>query len=550
MPNPKESTAGVDKLSWKIETNQEDINVGIWDFAGHTVTHAVHQFFLSERCLYIMVYDGRTEKRDRLEYWLDHMKNYGGDSKAIILVNKKDENRVDIPINRLKEKYPVLNNYNFNIKEDQIELENLRQEIADYIQNNPSWEKQQIPECHYQVKEALEQYFNPLSAEESKEHIPKEDFLKLVDKFSKDADIDQMLKDLHALGIALWYDKIEDFDDLVLNPEWISNGVYKIVNWVSNQNRHSIKIQECNQVFADEINRYPNLKSHQFLFNLMKNYELAYETDGGSDLIIPHLLNEDRPKELPVFQVGESLQLQYKAEQLLPPNTISRFIVRHHEQIKSDELVWRYGVVLEDAQRNIALVREEDRTISVSVMGTGKTKYISELRDTLNEIFASYKSERPELQYRIVRHGEIPINDDKDLWLSERNIVGHISSEELFFDPLTNQKFPLNYVAVEYNIPMTSLPTAERHSYVKEEGITLDIKNTVKENIISGRLDAAFRECLLYVKNTRNTTSLITLFSRFNDIDQNFNDGVIDFQEYSKFKSQIVKSFLNFIEAI
>ena len=78
MTTDDESTAGVNTMPWKLE--DENINVRIWDFAGHTVTHAVHQFFLSERCLYIMVYDGRTEERNRLEYWLNHMENYGGDS--------------------------------------------------------------------------------------------------------------------------------------------------------------------------------------------------------------------------------------------------------------------------------------------------------------------------------------------------------------------------------------------------------------------------------------------------------------------------------------
>ena len=93
-------------------------SVRIWDFAGHTVTHAVHQFFLSERCLYMMVYDGRTEERNRLEYWLNHMKNYGGDSKAIILVNKRDQHSVDIPINSLKEQYPIEGFYTFSIGDD------------------------------------------------------------------------------------------------------------------------------------------------------------------------------------------------------------------------------------------------------------------------------------------------------------------------------------------------------------------------------------------------------------------------------------------------
>jgi len=50
MTTDDESTAGVNTSLWKLE--RENINVHIWDFAGHTVTHAVHQFFLSERCLY------------------------------------------------------------------------------------------------------------------------------------------------------------------------------------------------------------------------------------------------------------------------------------------------------------------------------------------------------------------------------------------------------------------------------------------------------------------------------------------------------------------
>ena len=150
----------------------------------------------------------------------------------------------------------------------------------------------------------------------------------------------------------------------------------------------------------------------------------------GKSLIIPHLLKEDRPEKLPDFQVGESLMLRYKAEQPLPPNTISRFIVRHNQEIKKekgDYLVWRYGVVLKDNKGSIAQVREEKQTISVSVKGRNKTNYISALRETLNDIFNSYKSEKPELQYRIVEYGEILDAPDSmtPLLLSDRKIFNH-----------------------------------------------------------------------------------------------------------------------------
>jgi len=194
MATDDESTAGVDTMLWKLE--HESINVSIWDFAGHTVTHAVHQFFLSERCLYIMVYDGRAEERNRLEYWLDHMKNYGGDSKAIILVNKRDPHPVDIPINSLKEQYYIEKDYTFSIKDDRAVLDLFRKDVAGYIKNNPSWNKQEIPKNYFQVKEDLELLFTNRKDVKGKEHITKEQFKKIANKVD---DIEKLLNtDFHS----------------------------------------------------------------------------------------------------------------------------------------------------------------------------------------------------------------------------------------------------------------------------------------------------------------------------------------------------------------
>ncbi|HJO56509.1 MAG TPA: ADP-ribosylation factor-like protein, partial [Candidatus Scalindua sp.] len=166
-----ESTAGVDTTFWKLE--RENINVSIWDFAGHTVTHAAHKFFLSERCLYIMVYNGRTDDSDKLVYWLDHMKNYGGDSRAIILVNEFDPHSVEIPVNSLKEQYPIEGVYTFSIKKDKKKLKDFRDKVADYIKSNPSWENQVIPASYYQVKDELETLFVKEDNEKGEERITR-----------------------------------------------------------------------------------------------------------------------------------------------------------------------------------------------------------------------------------------------------------------------------------------------------------------------------------------------------------------------------------------
>jgi len=269
---------------------------------------------------------------------------------------------------------------------------------------------------------------------------------------------------------------MEKFDTLVLNPEWISHGVYKIINWVDKEKKHALTLNDFATVFEEDANRYPTVQ-HEFLFDLMKHYELAYEAEKEKCLIIPYLLNEDRPAKLPVFSVGESLMLRYKAEQPLPPSTISRFIVRHNQEIKKekkDSLVWRYGVVLEDVNGSIALVREENQIISVAVKGQDKTNYISRVRETLNDIFNSYKSEKPELQYRVERYGEIPedVEAKNPLWLPDRWIFNYSNENEPYYDDITKQHIVLGNTVNIYNI------SAEKLMLGGQGNIFIDNKTT------------------------------------------------------------------------
>jgi GTPase SAR1 family protein len=452
MTEAHESTPGVDTTFWKLEN--ADMNVRIWDFAGHTVTHAVHQFFLSERCLYIMVYDGRTEDRNRLEYWLNHMANYGGNSQAFILVNKRDGHTPDIAINSLKEKYPIAGFYAFSIQDDNDGLEEFRNEVAAYISSNPSWNKLEIPTQYYQVKNELEEIFLNSADKKGQEHISKEDFNKIAKKHEVDNQ-DHLLSNLHALGVSLWYPDMEGVDTLVLNPEWISHGVYTIINWAHEQKKYSVSLKDFSEAFEKVAERY-HAAQHGFLFKLMQRYELAFEVKDKQTLIIPHLLKTDQPPNLPVFEVGDSLMLRYKAEQPLPPNTISRFIVRHNEQIRKGaqfHWAWRYGVVLEDGKGTVALVREDDRTISVSVKGPDKTKYISTLRETLNAIFDSYKSNKPELQYSIQEIGEGAQSlGTPDLWLPEKEVLALAALGKPYYDYNRGRDIYLNVTVNHYNI--------------------------------------------------------------------------------------------------
>lgn len=465
MPELSESTAGVDTTLWHVE--EENLNIRIWDFAGHTVTHAVHQFFLSERCLYLMVYDGRTEERNRLEYWLDHMKNYGGDSQAIILVNKRDNHTVKIPINSLREKYPILALFEFDVKEDDAALNSFRDFIVKYINENPCWNSKKIPANTYRIKGDIEQLFWHCEEGKGKEFIERNEFNSIAKKYGIE-DIDDLLSHLHVLGISLWYKEIKNINTLILNPEWISQGIYKIINWVNNSPKVSISIDDFNSVFLDEIERFPEDK-YELLYELMLHYQIAYETENKHNLVIPHLLNEDRPEKLPAFEISDSLMCRYKANIPLPPDTISKFIVRHNKEIE-DHNVWRYGVVLEYKNSTTALVREDDRIISVSVKGDHKTEYLYILRETLNSIFETYKSEKPDLEYRVKRYGELPdeLEEKHPIWLPGEMINSQSNDGIPFYEYQTKQTIDLKPIQVVYKISDSTFISGQ-HVHVMDD---------------------------------------------------------------------------------
>jgi len=370
------------------------------------------------------------------------------------LVNKRDDHSVDIPVNFLEEKYSIAGVYTFSIQDDAEMLSNFRDQIVKQIKANPSWQKELIPIHYFNVKEELEKRFEKDEEERNQEHITKSEFDKIAEQFEVE-DTEKLLGALHSLGVSLWYRNMEHFNTLVLNPEWISHGVYQIINWASGAEKYALNITDLATVFIEDRDRYPEDKD-PFFFDLMSHFELAYRVKDEKEIIIPHLLNEDRPKKLPDFPIGEALMLRYCAEQPLPPHTISRFIVRHNWEIKKEGgnyLVWRYGVVLEK-EKTIALVRENDRTISVSVKGPDKTNYISVLRETLNDIFNSYKSDKPELQYRVERHGQIPdeVEEQYPLWIVDRKVVGHYEGNRPYYDEITKQDISMQPTVNHYNI--------------------------------------------------------------------------------------------------
>jgi small GTP-binding protein len=104
--DPNENmTHGINIRKQKLNIRDTEIKVHFWDFGGQEMMHSTHQFFLSHRSLYVVVLDGRKE--ENVEYWLNFIKSFGGDSPIIIVLNKMDNNGgFELDRKSLKGKYP------------------------------------------------------------------------------------------------------------------------------------------------------------------------------------------------------------------------------------------------------------------------------------------------------------------------------------------------------------------------------------------------------------------------------------------------------------
>jgi hypothetical protein len=194
----------------------------------------------------------------------------------------------------------------------------------------------------------------------------------------------------------------------------------------------------------------------------MKIYQLAFFKD-DDHISIPGILPIDMPDELPSFPYGERLTMTFAVEKTLPPSIVCRLIVLRHKEIVDEKHLWRRGAVLHYVEGDaVALVKEDGRNVTVCVKGTNRTSYVASLRETLKDIFESYKELNPDLLYEVL----LPEKTQEELrcekfdskfgnellMLKEEVIKGCLRKSRQYFDAPNGRDIPLDKTVQFYAI--------------------------------------------------------------------------------------------------
>ena len=377
-------TPGINLEKWQLP-QKPDIRLNLWDFGGQKVMQTTHQFFLTKRSLYLLVLDNRkNEQQNRLEYWLKLIETYGGNSPVIIVGNCADEHPPQVKIRTLRKKYPQITKLIATSCKTGVGIEELVQEIASQIDAIPHI-KDLLPNSWFQIKTQLE------TMQKSYDFISYEKYQEMCQtaEIKEASDQKSLVHFLHDLGIVLNYqDDLRLNETNVLNPEWVTSGVYDILN------NHDLMVQKKGilslpdlQDILKQPQRYPENK-RGFLMDLMGKFELCFPLDGYSPAryLITDLLPIDEP-DVDSYE-NAPLHFQYRYD-ILPGSIISRFIVRNHQMIYKT-MRWRSGVVL-TMDLNKALVRadEEDNYISIKAQGSRASALLAIIKTDFQKIHAT-----------------------------------------------------------------------------------------------------------------------------------------------------------------
>jgi internalin A len=245
-----------------------------------------------------------------------------------------------------------------------------------------------LPETWFTVKTKLEE----LGRETN--FITHDKYLELCaeNEVSDETSQRTLIGFLHDLGVVLHFQDDPRLEALgILNPQWVTNGVYKILNSHELfQNKGVLTLAMLNSIL--NIDGYPRDK-RLFIVDMMKKFELCYDIEPDKTFLVPDLLPKDQPNltfnGIPAFEY---------AYPVLPSSIITRFIVRMNQKIDAG-LVWRTGVVLKIGS-NTALVKAdiEDKKITIAIDGLEHTRRdaLSAIRYQLDEIHGSIKGLNPQ----------------------------------------------------------------------------------------------------------------------------------------------------------
>ena len=430
--NDEESeTPGIALDSFRLQSAQGELIVRLWDFAGQEITHALHQFFLTEGCVYLLVLDPRSNtEMQAAEYWLGLLHRYATGAPVLVALNRQDARKGGYDVDRkvLRERFPAIRSFtptNCEKREGCTALLDSLRDVVESLKNTepprllvPQRWLEIMKDCEAEAHTKPKSVGNKLlrwlrlaghdvpqadSSPSMRQHLTLEEFREICIKRGEiePARQESLARLLHMLGTVLHFvDEPRLRNTSVLNPHWVTDGVYRLLRFKDQPGSDGML------TMTEAMNALPGEteQTARFFLRLMERFEMCFPLNENDHQVlptkwlVPGALGEFQPNEVVAedWQKPGSVRLRYIYDPL-PEGVLPRFIVMTH-LLSEDEPRWRNGVVLREGDA-AALVRRGEKRSHVEVTAFGpepqRLRLLEIIQGNLDRIHADLPEPKP-----------------------------------------------------------------------------------------------------------------------------------------------------------
>ena len=356
----------------------------IWDFGGQDIYHGTHALFLKSRAIFMLVWTPKSEdlkvhrhdgfefRNQPLGYWLDYVREFGGEDSPVIVVQTQcdlpEQERLRPPVaDEALDAFPFKKVLHYSAKENRGRAA-LDEALAEAVQ----WLRRKqgmavIGKGRAAVKARLEKMYA-----KGKQLITQNEFRSLCKEAGNVSSPPLLLDYLHDIG-AVFYRKGLFGDDIILDQAWALEAVYAVFHRESkafkNIERYGGRFRRSD--LAEWVWEMHGEEEQKLFLSFMQRCGICFTYRRGDKDIEDEYIAPDLLPARDDLAIQEQLRQKWdkhcNAEatltyELLPPGLMRSLICRIGEQAGLAAEYWRDGFYFYDRETGARALVEQRHT--------------------------------------------------------------------------------------------------------------------------------------------------------------------------------------------
>jgi small GTP-binding protein len=386
-----ETTHGIGIEELVLEHPDEDgveVKLNCWDFGGQQIYHATHQFFLTNRSLFVLVWDARHGwEAGKLYNWLDRIQAKAPESPVMIAAAHIDERDADLPLDDLKRKYPQIEGHYKISNKAGTGIEKFREKLAEVAADLPlmgeEWPASWLDAAN-EIRARDEHYISP------------KELFDIIRRNKVGVESAEVLEQwLHELGDILYFKEDDELNDtVILNPVWVTEAISDVLESKEVFENDGILTRKNRDELWVDVDE--GVKEH--FLRLMERFDLSYRTLENREI---SLVVECLPLDPPDYQKRwgairktegfKEISMKFSLNSV-PAGIPTWFIARSHRFTTHTH--WRMGALFADGEekQHLGLIETypHERQLQLTVRGPAPHNFFALMRDGLELTLARF----------------------------------------------------------------------------------------------------------------------------------------------------------------